>query len=165
MSSIPSYSLSTPNFQISPITGLKFKRRTLLVFKFRPRGQKRAKSGKWKTTHQGPGQEGQYIQCFSHSARCRNGFESVTTNSFAMVTGLYQTRFAPRSAVGGISITRHSTSIPTSFRLSFSSPANGMFYSTLLANILESLASTLWLSHASCSRQRFAIHVRLFTTL
>ena len=114
-----------------------------------------------------PGSESEEeaTQCFSRSVRCRNGFKTTTMNGFFTATGLYQTRTGSHSAVGGISTTRRSISIPISFRPLSSSSASGSSCSTLLVNILELLAPILLLSHYSCLRRVFAMHFRLFIIL
>jgi len=159
------YSLSNSCLQTLHITRRDTKWRPLPVSEFRPRSQTHAEGWEWRTTHPGPGSVGQAALPFSRSMRCRNGFNTTTTGGFFTVTGPYRARFAPRSAVGVFSTTRRSTSIPISFPPSSSSSASGISCSTLLANIPELLAPILLLSHSSCLRRPFVMHLRLFIIL
>ncbi len=156
----------TPTFtHYTAITRRDNKWRPLPVYESRPRSQRRANGREWKTTHPGLGPTTHNAGLFSRSTRCRNGFNTTTTSGFLTVTGPYRARLAPRSAVGAISTTRRSTSIPISYRPSSSSLASGTSCSTLPASIPELLAPILWPFHSSYLRRLFAMHFRLFITL
>ena len=124
----------------------------LLVFEFRSRScQRHTQDGEWNppaTPHPKPAR--QDAQFFSRSLRCQNGSNVNPTSGFSMAIGPSQARLALRSAVGRISTTSRSTSIPTSSQPSSSCSASGISCSTLPADTLGSLAPISLLSPSSC---------------
>jgi hypothetical protein len=159
--SLPTH-YQTPALRTLQITRCDSEQCSSPVSKLRSRSRKRAKCETWKTTRLDLYRVMQGARLFSRSMRCQNGSNRTTTHGFSTATGPYRNLCMLHSAVWGTFTTRQSISIPTSFQPWFSSPASGISCDTLLANIQESLAAILWLSHHSCLRRPFAMHLRLF---
>lgn len=124
----------------------------LPVFEFRSRScQRRPQDREWNpsaTPHPRPVRQG--ARFFSRSMRCRNGSSVNPTSGFSMAIGPSQARLSLRSAVGCISTTSRSTSIPTSSRPFSSYLASVISSSTLPADTLGLLAPISLLSPSSC---------------